>query len=289
MPIKSELEQIPHDKESSIRLMVNPNLSDFFYWHFHPEYELVFIDGANGTRRVGEHISQFIGSDLVLIGSYIPHLNFDYGIRHSYEKMVIHLRPDFLKEALAMTPELQSIRQLMVDSQYAIAFGEDTKESVRSRIKELPLFKPFEQFLEILKILHQLSVAGDKYLLHDYPVENKHTGKDEKRLQLINDFIERNYHRKIENQEVADLCSLANEAFCRFFRKMTKLTFTEFVNHYRVDKAKKMLLNDSNVSEACYSCGFESLSYFNRTFNRVTGQNPTGFLKDYSQNPSLQH
>ena len=80
------LEKIAPDENSSFHLMVNPRLHDFFFWHFHPEIELVFISGADGTRHVGDHISSFGGSDLVMIGSYIPHLNFDYGIQTHYEK-----------------------------------------------------------------------------------------------------------------------------------------------------------------------------------------------------------
>ncbi len=78
--MKIQLESFSPDEKSSFRLLHNPRLNDLFYWHFHPEYELVYIEGANGTRHVGNHISPYIGSDLVLIGSNIPHLNFDYGI-----------------------------------------------------------------------------------------------------------------------------------------------------------------------------------------------------------------
>lgn len=52
--------------------MVNPNLKDFFYWHFHPEHELVYIEGTDGNRHVGSHLLRYEYSDLVLIGSYIP-------------------------------------------------------------------------------------------------------------------------------------------------------------------------------------------------------------------------
>jgi len=62
---------------------------------------------------------------------------------------------------------------------------------------------------------------------------------------------------------------------------MTLLTFVQFVNHYRIDKAKKLLMNGKNVTEACYDCGFESLSYFNRVFKNVTGQNPQTFKKKH--------
>ena len=93
--MKTELEHILPKPGSSFSLSVNPNFSDLFFWHFHPEYEIVFIEGADGNRMVGRHASKFEGSDLVLIGSYIPHLNFDYGIRTPYEKIVIHMAKNF--------------------------------------------------------------------------------------------------------------------------------------------------------------------------------------------------
>ena len=43
-------------------------------WHFHKEYELVLIDKNEGTRFIGDHVSNFKDGDLVLIGPNIPHL-----------------------------------------------------------------------------------------------------------------------------------------------------------------------------------------------------------------------
>ena len=279
--MKTELEEISHPSDSSLRLMVNPNLSDFFFYHFHPEYELVFIDGASGTRHVGDHISRFEGSDLVLIGSYIPHLNFDYGVKTPYEKMVVHIRPDFLLGAHCSTPELKTIHDLFQLSRQGIAFGERTKAALGKRIKQLTKYAGFELFLEMLDILKALMDSPDKVLLHDAPVKNQFTEKDQERLRLVFELIDRNYQRKLEVREAAQLTFLSEAAFCRYFKKMTRLTFTEFVNQYRIDKAKKLLLQDRNVSETCFNCGFESLSYFNRTFKKITGQNPLSFKKSY--------
>ena len=58
--MKTELEHIQPKKGSSLSLSVNPDFSDFFYWHFHPEFELVFIDGVDGNRHVGNHLSRFL-------------------------------------------------------------------------------------------------------------------------------------------------------------------------------------------------------------------------------------
>ena len=279
--MKTELEKILPDEDSSISLDVNPNLSDFFFWHFHPEYELVFIEGADCNRHVGNHFSKFTGSDLVFIGSYIPHLNFDYGIKTAYEKIVVHIRHDFLKNAFVSAPELNSINKLLQLSQHGIAFGESTKRKIGPRLKNLPALSKFNQFLELLQILNYLMLADDKELLHQDPVKNQFTRKDEDRLGRIHTFIDNHYQQKIEIQDVARLSSLSNAAFCRYFKKMTRLTFTQFLNHYRIDKAKKLLLLDNSVTETCFQCGFESLSYFNRIFKKVTGRNPQTFKKEH--------
>lgn len=280
--MKLQLEEIHPDENSSFRLMVNPRLSDFFYWHFHPEYELVYIEGTDGTRHVGEHLSRFAGSDLVFIGSYVPHLNFDYGVKTDYEKRVLHIRPDFLNATLANLPELKAVYRLFELAQYGIAFSATTQSMLGERLKNLHLLPHFQQFLEILDILQILATATDYQLLHPEPVKNQYTRKDQDRLQRVYRFLDEHYQRKIEIAEVAELCHFTNAAFCRYFKKMTRLTFVHFLNLYRVNEAKRLLMLDKNVTETCFSCGFESLSYFNRTFKAMTGENPLAFKRRYS-------
>ncbi len=279
--MKIQLEAIKPSSETSFHLMLNPRLNNFFFWHFHPEYELVFIDGADGTRHVGEHISRYTGSDLVLIGSNIPHLNFDYGVKTDYHKTVLHIPPDFLGEALGKTPELEAIQQLFENSAHGLAFLNETKAQAGIMLRKLHDLAPFEQFLEVLGILQFLANSQETELLHPAPVRNQYTKKAQERLQLLYRFIDENYQRKIEITEAAALCQMTEAAFCRYFKKMTRLTFTDFINHYRISQAKRLLLLDKNVSEACYACGFESLSYFNRTFKKLTQENPLTFKKQY--------
>jgi AraC-like DNA-binding protein len=279
--MKTEFEQIDPNAGSSLRLLVNPNLSDFYFWHFHPEFELVFIDGADGTRHVGDHVAPFAGNDLVFIGSNIPHLNFDYGIKSPYEKTVVHIKNDFLEGSLATTPELQSIHRLFELSKFGIAFGEGTKTQIGHRMKKLHLLSYFDQFLELLSILQLLSTSLEMQLLNKDRVSNHTAEKEHGRLRRIYKFLDINYHRKITISEVAAVGNLTNAAFCRYFKKMTRLTFTEFINHYRIDKAKRLLQEDYNVTETCFQCGFESISYFNKVFKKVTGENPLAFKKRY--------
>ena len=279
--MKLQLEEISTTASSSFRILVNPDLSDFFFWHFHPEIELVFIEGTNGNRHVGEHMSAFQDRDLVLIGTNIPHLNFDYGVKGPYQKIVLHLRNDFLDTALSVTPELSGIGELFELSRHGISFGSKTMDQVGLKLKEIHMLDDFEKFIEILKIFKILANAGDRQLLHEQPVQNLHGLKDKNRLDRIYQFIGINYNRSIAIQEVAELSNLTNEAFCRYFKNLTRLTFTQFVNHYRIDVAKKLLVQNYTVTETCFECGFESLSYFNRVFKKVTGSSPTTFKKHY--------
>lgn len=277
--MKIELETIDPLSKSPFRLLHDPKLSHLFYWHFHPEYELVYIEGANGTRHVGDHISEYEGTDLVLIGSNIPHLNFDYGVKTRYRKEVLHIKPSFKKTFVDPLPELQSLSRLLELSRYGLAFKGETKKEVGTALKELFTLKPFEYFMAIMQILKRLSQSNEFELLHTKPYKNRYSKKEQDRICKIYALIDEHYQGKIAVDDVANHCNLTKPAFCRYFKKATGSTFVGFLNQYRISQAKRLLLTGKSVSETCFECGFESLSYFNRTFKKVTSENPSAFKK----------
>ncbi len=279
--MKIQLETIAPNTKSPFRLLHLPRLNHLFYWHFHPEYELVYIEGASATRHVGDTISNFVDTDLVFIGSNIPHLNFDYGVQTDYIKEVLHIKPSFKDQLLINIPELESIDALFEKSKYGIVFTGQTKKLIGERLKKLHLLSSFDFFMESIHLLKELASSKDYFLLHDYPFVNRYRKKEQDRLRSIHEFVDKNYQRKIGIEEVAQLCNLGKEAFCRYFKKTTGNTFTNFLNQYRISQAKRLLLMGKNVGETCYECGFESLSYFNRTFKKISGGNPSGFKKQY--------
>jgi len=261
--------------------MFNPRLSDLFFWHFHPEYELVYISGANGNRHVGDHLSAYEGSDLVLIGSLIPHLNFDYGVETDYQKVVVHLGKEFVEGRLMQTPELAFVNNLFQQAGYGLAFHGETKRKVGKELLSFDSLDPFEQYLGLLRIFKILSESEHVERLHDSPYSHTYSAREQGRLNGIYAFIDQHYHEKISLQEIADQTNLSKEAFCRYFKRTSGYTFTQFLNRYRVSQAKRILMSGGNVSDACFQCGFESLSYFNRVFKRITHENPQAFRGRY--------
>jgi AraC-like DNA-binding protein len=274
------LKNIRPDADSSFRIF-SPKLNDFFFWHYHPEYEIVYIHGADGTRHIGEHIARFEQSDLVFIGPYIPHLNFDYGIKTPYEKVVIQLREDFLSKAFAGVPELSEVRELFEKAKQGVYFTGETKQRIGERLKKLPELTHFEQLIEMLTLFQDLATSPDLVVLTAKPIVGQYKLKEQQRLKIVYAYIEEHYKEKIDILQMAELTHLTHAAFCRYFKKMTLMTFTEFVNQYRINQAKTLLLLDKTVSEVCFDCGFESLSYFNRIFKKITGDNPMAFKKNY--------
>lgn len=271
--MKIELEQIEQENHS-FNLMYNPRLSDLFFWHFHPEYELVYIGGCDGHRRVGNHISRYEGSDLVLIGSNIPHLNFDHGVKTDYEKVVVHFNTSFIDEVIHSTPELVRISDLFRRSVHGIAFQGAYKDEIGKALLTFESMDPFSQYLKLMELLNHLLNNCDEEKLHESPYVNPYRNAEQERLRRIYAFTDEHYARKVTLNEVSELCNMSREAFCRYFKKATGQSYLDFLNQYRVTQAKLLLSSGQAVSQVGYQTGFESLSYFSRMFKRLTGESP---------------
>lgn len=271
-----QLEELDYADGRSFRIMKNVKLSDFYFWHFHPEIELVYINASKGLRQVGIHSEEYTDGDLVLIGSGIPHLNFDYQLSEEYDIIVIHLLSDFLKYE-KVSYELQPIVDLIRKSKYGLSFSPSIKHRIGQLMFKVAEKEGFAQYLGVLNILNLLSEDDGAYTLHDHPYENQPIWKEQFRLKDLYQHIDENYMNEISLSEAAEICHLSKEAFCRYFKKATKTTFVTFLNRYRIAQAKRMILSNEPISRVAYKCGFENLAYFSRVFRKVTGESPTGF------------
>ena len=277
--MKLNLEQILPDHDSSFRFLLTPKLNEVFYWHFHPEIELVYVEAEKGIRHIGEHISTYEGCDLALIGSYIPHLNFDYGVKDTVETVVIQFPETHFEGGLIRIPELKKVVDLMERAKTGLAFRGETKRIAGVRLKKLQHLDRFHQFMELMSIFQFLAESDEYVALHVRPISSQSILKQQERMHRIHQFVEANFQKPIDTQQMADEVNLSLAAFCRYMKKTTKFTYTDFVNQYRVQYAKKLLIQDKNVTETCFESGFESLSYFNRIFKKWTGESPSSFRK----------
>lgn len=275
-----QLERVDFEPGKSFKLF-SPRLRNTFLWHYHPEVELVYVEADAGIRHVGSHISGYTQSDLVLIGGNIPHLNFDYRLRSDYHQIVIQLRTDFLGAAIGTSPEFAAISRLFKQAGHGIAFTGPTKTAIAERLKKLGELSSYKQLLELIDIFQQLASSTDTEILNTDETSKAFILKDKIRMGAVYEYIDANYHQKPDVNVVAAKVNLTTAAFCRYFKRQTNITFTDFVNQYRIERAKNLLMQGKNITETCYAIGFDSLSYFNSLFNKVVGQNPSVFKKTW--------
>jgi AraC-like DNA-binding protein len=275
-----QLEKVAFEPGKSFKLF-SPRLRNTFLWHYHPEIELVYVEADAGIRHVGSHISGYTQGDLVFIGSNIPHLNFDYRLRSDYHQVVVQLREDFMGTAIGAAPELSAISQLFKKAPFGVAFHGETRALAGERLKQLHLLPSFAQLMGLMDIFQLLANSTEYTILNDNELSLPFFLKDKIRMGAIYEYIDANYNRKPDVNVVAEKVHLTTPAFCRYFKRQTNMTFTDFVNQYRIDMAKNLLMQDNNITETCYAVGFESLSYFNKLFNQVVGENPSDFKKKW--------
>lgn len=279
---KIELEEIKPDTGKSFRLETSCCKKNF-YWHFHPEYEIVYVEGGSGTRHVGQHLSTYHDNDLIFIGPDVPHLNFDYGLGNEINQIVIQLREDFLGANFLNAPELSAVKKLFSEARYGLCFGGETKRVIAEKLKTMTGQEHFRQLITLLEIFQLMATSAEVVKLNSevttYNQQQKDKEKD--RMSIIYDYVDAQFHQKPDVNYIAAKVHMTTAAFCRYFKKQTGLTFTDFVNHCRINQAKNLLLQDKSVGEACFSTGFDQLSYFNKVFKKLNGENPTSFKKRY--------
>jgi len=275
--MKVKLEAIHPDADSSFKILLTPNLNDIFYWHFHPEYEIVYVEAASGIRHIGDHISRYKHSDLALIGPNIPHLNFDYGVQTTVDTVVVQMKEHFLGSRFFELPEIAAINDLFERAKTGVAFYGETKRLAGEKLKKLTGLSNFNQLICLLEVFQLLAISNEYIELKARPVAAIALAKEHRRMHDVYQYIDQHYHEPVEVGEAAKIANLTVAAFCRYFKKSTHCTFTDFVNQFRINQAKKLLMQRQNVSETCYQTGFENLSHFIKTFKKFTGDTPTGY------------
>ncbi len=101
------------------------------------------------------------------------------------------------------------------------------------------------------------------------------------RTQHAINYIAVNYAEKIKLSTVAQMCCLSPPRFSAIFRQEHGVTFQEFVVHHRISKARELLAAPGvSITDVTFMVGFNDVSYFSRTFARITGLIPSKFQKE---------
>jgi AraC-like DNA-binding protein/ligand-binding sensor protein len=91
-------------------------------------------------------------------------------------------------------------------------------------------------------------------------------------------YIQEHQTEELSLSQVAKAVNMSSYYFCKMFKKVVGINFTDYVARVRIEKSKNLLLNPNlRVSEIAFEVGFQSLTHFNRVFKKILGQSPTDY------------
>ncbi len=254
-------------------------------WHFHSEFEIVYVLKSSGKRFVADSIEPFADGDIILMGSNLPHFwksESEEGIENRVNAIIVQFHSDFFREEINSYPEFHRISEMLKRATRGIHFIQPASEKIGRMLKRLLKLNGLERMLYFIKLMDVMArtdnyrlLASKTYQLEEHKVLNS-------RLDKIMHFINTNYQRKITQEEVASKIGMTTAAFCRYFKEKTGKGFIFFINEMRIGYACKLLVeNHLSISQICFECGFNNLSNFNRMFKRQTGFTPGEYQQQF--------
>lgn len=252
---------------------------------FHPETEIKLVHQGSGKCLIGNSILSFEPGTLIMIGANVPHvwISEKNNNKTPLERSSILFRPEIFGEQFWDLPEAHSIKKLLDFSKNGIKLSGEICREVNSQISTLIKSSGFQRILLLFKILEMLAsnIESQKLTMNAGP--GAFTPNKSDRLEKIFMYITKNYFREITIDEIAQVANLTKSAFCHYFKKRTGRTFVEVLIEVRIGIACRFLLDEDHcISQVCYACGFNNISYFIYRFKQITDYTPLEYRKKFT-------
>src|SRR5215831_9565316 len=257
-----------------------------FPLHYHEEFELNFIQNGRGAKRVvGDHIEEIDELELVLVGSNLQHAWFTHNCKSKeIREITIQFHKDLFDEKLLRRNQLSFIRTMLEKSLRGILFSKETIQQLAPRIIELNQKHGFDSVLELMSVLHDLSISRNMRILSDSSFTNaEQYTYNSRRVEKTIEYMNQNFDKSVTLTEVARLANMTDAAFSRFYRQRTGNTFIDSLTEIRLGHASRLLIDTTqSIAEVAYNCGFNNISNFNRIFKKKKGCTPKDFRESFS-------
>ncbi len=254
-------------------------------FHYHPEYELTYITEGEGKRFVGNNMAGFQNDDIVLIGSNLPHCWKLAKKNSKAGSIVIQFRSEFLRNDFFKFPEMSNIQKLLVRCSSGIEFNGKIKEMVKDNmLNTLNEKNDFKKLMILLNILNKLSLTKDFNLLNKNNIATEQSDDNRERISKVFAYIVDHFRNEVSLNKAAQTIGMTPNAFCKYFKKITRKTFMETVIDYRINFATQQLIEtDKSIADICFDSGFRDISHFYKMFTSRKQISPSGYRKQFFQ------
>jgi AraC-like DNA-binding protein len=261
--------------------------SEFTYpLHSHSEFEINYIENAEGVRRIVGDSVEVIGKfDLTLIaGEELEHVWEQHDcISKNIREITVQFSKELFFGNLIHKNQFSSIRQMLQKAQKGINFPMETIMKVYPMLDTLSAEKSgFHAVIKLLSILYELSLCENYRTLASTSFAHIDDNTDSRRVRKIYEHINNHYQEEIRLEELANIIGMTPVALSRFFKLRTGKTVSDYIIDIRLGNATRLLVDTTNsIAEICYDCGYNNLSNFNRIFKKRKECSPKEFRENY--------
>ena len=256
-----------------------------FPLHFHEQFELNFIKNAAGAKRViGDHVEEIGDIELVLVGSNLQHGWFTHKCKDKIiHEITIQFHRDLLDEKFLQRNQMSFIKNLFQRSSRGILFSRSVSLSIMPRLVDLTNRSGFDSVLELMSILHDLSISRNFRTLSDASFNKEISSYSSRRIDKIMEFVNHNFSQNVTLADAARIAGMTEVSLSRFFKLRTGKTFVDTLNDIRLGHASRLLIDTTHsINEIAYKCGFNNMSNFNRIFKKKKDSTPKDFRHAYT-------
>jgi AraC-like DNA-binding protein len=198
--------------------------------------------------------------------------------------VVIQFAADFLGDAFFQRDELQHIKLMLKKSSAGICFKGKARERVNKKILKLTEENDhFKILIGMLDILQDLAVSKEYQLLNEQKEAEEQQAYDQERINPVFAYLVENFRNQVSLDEVASVANMTPNAFCKFFKRITRKTFMETVITYRLNYAIQQLVQtDYPISQVAFESGFGDVSHFYKTFKQKMKMSPLSYRKRFT-------
>ena len=270
-----------------IKEIIRPAFATDF--HFHDECQLVYIQSGAGTRIIGDSIEQFEAGDLTFIGPGVPHVWYSKPKSDEYDmpdvSIALYLNPMKAEEAMSLFGDTHRLKSFFQDSKRGVAINGNKKSEIVSNLQKMIHLKDIPAVVSFFNILDLLLDTEGLVWLNDSSLLSAHSKETRVRVTKLMKYIQQNFKTEISLEKAAAASNLQLHSFCRFFKKLTHRTFSDFINEMRIAYACQLLEeSDTAITQIAFEAGYTNISYFNRSFKKIHKMTP----KEFRQNALLK-
>lgn len=279
------------DEPGFIRCLSHGFPTPLARWHYHDEYELHLITATSGKVFVGDWIGQFEPGQLVLTGPRLPHnwVTMDLPEGGVAERdLVIQFLHEPIVTGSQHIAELREVLPLLDRAKNGIEFF-GFHEKALAHWRRVKSSHGLARFGAFCNFLSDLAQCTDYRLLSSAQLQSVDNSDQLDQINAIVNRITDNLTDSLSAADLAGELGLSESGFSRFFRRATGNTFTDFVNHVRINRACQLLMtSDLLISRIGFEVGFSNIANFNRRFLDIKGMTPSEYRRQVAKRFGLK-